>query len=32
MDGQLRVLTGTVGMDMVIEVQVDEGNSLECQS
>ena len=30
MGGQLRVLMDTVRMDMVIEVQVDKGNSLGC--
>ena len=30
MGGQLRVPIGTVGMDMVLEVQVGEGKSLGC--
>ena len=30
MGRQLRVSMGTMGMDMVMEVQVDKGNSLGC--
>ena len=32
MGGQLRVPTGTVGMDMMVEVQAGEDKSLGCQS